>query len=49
MVHTYTRIYGASYYYGEEYYGLLLNERNEKKTYLEFKWAQKIRKKDANV
>jgi hypothetical protein len=44
MVHTHTRIYGASYYYDEENYKLLLNERNEKQTYLEFKWAPKIRK-----
>jgi hypothetical protein len=42
MVHTHTRIYGASYYYDEEYYGLLLNERNKKQTYLEFKWAPKL-------
>ena len=49
MVHTHTLIHEASYYYGEEYYRLLLNERNEEQTYLQFKWAQKIRKKDANM
>jgi hypothetical protein len=42
-------MYWASYYNSEEYYMLLLNERIKKQTYLEFKWAPKIRNKELNM
>ena len=43
MVHTHTRIYRVpTTTVMGYYYGLLLNKRNEKQAYLEFKWAQKL-------